>query len=116
MGEERREYPRIRRRRKIGLILSDGSVEYLWTLDLSRGGMQVHTEHMVDVGASFGLVIGIYDEPSEGYITLRGKVQVMHKVYDGSFNAFRLGLQILSFEGDGMDIYLRHIRELEQQL
>jgi hypothetical protein len=113
--DERREYPRIRMRRKLGLQLSDGSLEYLWTADLSLGGMQVHTEHQVDMGRKFPFFMGVYDAKIEGYVAVRGRVEVVHKVYDGQHRAFRLGLQILSFDGQSADLYQRHLRELELQ-
>ena len=113
--DDRREYPRIRIRRKLGLLLSDGSLEYLWTADLSLGGMQVHTEHQVDMGLQFPFFMGVYDAPKDSYVTVRGRVEVVHKVYDGQHKAFRLGLQILSFDGQSADLYQRHLRELELQ-
>lgn len=113
---ERREYPRIRRKRKVGFLLSDGSVEYLWTMDISRGGMQLHTEHMVDVGDEFSIRFGVYDYTAEEYLTVGARIQIVHKVYDGSVGGFRVGVQFVSFNGDGEDIYARHLKELEKQL
>jgi hypothetical protein len=113
---ERREYPRIRRKRKVGFLLSDGSIEYLWTMDISRGGMQVHTEHLVDVGDQFNVVLGVYDYAEENYVTVRARTEIVHKVYDGSVGGFRIGCMFLSFEGEGEDVYARHLKELERQL
>lgn len=113
--QDRRRFQRIRRRRKLGLVMSDGSVEYLWTVDISLGGMQVHTEHMVDVGSQFPMVMGVYDTAQEAYVTVRGRVVVANKVYDGSHRSFRVGLEIMSFEGDGEEVFSRHLRDIEQQ-
>lgn len=113
---ERREYPRIRRRRKVGFLLSDGSIEYLWTMDISRGGMQLHTEHLVDVGDRFNVVLGVYDYEAENYVTVRARLEIVHKVYDGSAGGFRIGCMFLSFEGEGEEAYVRHLKQLERQL
>ena len=111
---ERRASPRIWRRRKVGLILSDGSIEYMWTSDISRGGLQVHTHHVVDMGRQFGIVMAVYDSRCSQFIAVRGQVQVVHKIYDSRSLSFRIGLQLLSFEADGRDIYLHYVRELER--
>lgn len=112
---ERREYPRIRRKRKVGFLLSDGSVEYLWTVDISRGGMQLHTEHMVDVGSRFNIVFGVYDYQRDSYVEVRAHAEIVHKVYDGSAGGFRIGTKFLSFAGDGEENYIRHLKELEKR-
>jgi len=113
---ERREYPRIRRKRKIGFLLSDGTIEYLWTMDISRGGMQLQTEHLVDLGDQFNVRFGVYDYRDEAYATIKARIEVVHKVYDGSAGGIRVGVQFLSFDGEGEDIYVRHLKELEKQL
>lgn len=111
--EERRIHPRIRRRQKVALFLSDGSVEYLWSYNLSRGGMQVHTPHLVDVGTRFRIATAIFDQDVEVYATAYIQVEVVHKIYDGEFQSFRLGMRFISFEGDSRDLYLSFIRKLE---
>lgn len=113
---ERREYPRIRRKRKVAFLLSDGSVEYLWTTDISRGGMQLLTEHLVDLGDQFSIRLGVYDYTAEQYVTVSARIEVVHKVYDGSAGGFRVGVRFMSFDGDGEEIYARHLKELELQL
>jgi c-di-GMP-binding flagellar brake protein YcgR len=114
--QDRREYPRIRRKRKVGFLLSDGSIEYLWTMDISRGGMQLHTEHMVDLGDEFKVRFGVYDYAKEQYVTVTARIEIVHKVYDGTAGGFRIGVRFLSFDGDGEDVYNRHLKDLELQL
>jgi len=113
---ERREYPRIRRRRKVGFLLSDGSIEYLWTMDISRGGMQLHTEHLVDLGDRFKVALGVYDYDRESYRTVHAQIEIVHKVYDGSAGGFRIGCMFLAFDGGDEEVYVRHLKQLERQL
>lgn len=113
---ERRDYPRIRRKRKVGFLLSDGTMEYLWTLDISRCGMRLHTQHLVDVGAQFSVMFGVYDYDLEDYTRVQALLEIVHKVYDSANGGFRLGGRFVQFEGDGEDVYHRHVRELEKQL
>ncbi len=115
-GFEHRGHPRIRRRRKIGLVLANGDVEYMWTMDLSQGGLQLHTEHVIDMGREFPVVIGLYDSRAEEYVTVRARMRVVHKVYDGEYGAFRIGMEFLSFERDGEEVYAHHLSELEMKL
>ena len=112
--QERREFPRIRNKRKVGLVLADGSIEYLWTVDVSRGGLQLHTEHIVDQGAQFPVVMSIFHKPTEEFVPVRARIEIVHKVYDGEFSEFRLGAMFVSFEGEGRAIYEQWVRELER--
>ncbi len=114
--DERRKHLRIRRRQKIGLFLSDGSIEYMWTADISRAGLQVHTPHLVDVGSRFRIATAIFDETRDAYVTIYARVEVVHKVYDGEFQAYRIGMRFLSFEGKGEELYLGLIKQLELRL
>lgn len=84
-------------------------------MDISRGGMQLHTEHLVDLGDTFNIRFGVYDSRPEQYVTVGARIEVVHKVYDGSVGGFRVGVRFVSFEGDGEDIYIRHLKELEMQ-
>lgn len=113
---ERREYPRIHRKRKVGFLLSDGSIEYLWTVNISRGGMQLHTEHLVDLGDQFNIRFGVFDSKTEEYALIAARIEVVHKVYDGSLGEFRIGVRFVSFDGDGEDIYTRHLKDLEMHI
>ena len=112
--EDRREHPRLRNKRKVGFVLADGSIEYLWTVDVSLGGMQVHTRHMVDEGSQFPVVMSIFHKPTEEFVPVRGRIEIVHKVYDGEYGSFRLGAMFVSFEGEGKSVYEQWIRELER--
>ena len=114
--DERRQHLRIRRRQKIALFLSDGSTEYMWTVNVSRAGLQAHTPHLVDVGSRFRIATAIFDESRDAYVTIYAKVEVMHKVYDGEFEAYRIGMRFLSFEGKGEAIYTNFVKGLELRL
>jgi c-di-GMP-binding flagellar brake protein YcgR len=84
-------------------------------MDISRGGMQLHTEHLVDLGATFNTRFGVYDNRLEQYVTVGAKIEVVHKVYDGTAGGFRIGVRFVSFDGEGEDAYIRHLKELEMQ-
>ena len=112
--QDRREFPRLRNKRKVGFVLADGTIEYLWTVDVSRGGMQLHTEHVVDQGDQFPVVMNIFHKEREEFIPVRARIEIVHKVYDGEFSAFRLGAMFVSFEGEGKGIYEQWIHDLER--
>lgn len=110
---DRRAHPRHRTRRKVGFVLSDGSIENLWTVDVSVGGMQVHTRHMVDEGSQFPVVMSVFQKSTEQFVLVRARVEIVHKVYDGEYASFRLGAMFVSFEGNGKALYEQWIHELE---
>jgi hypothetical protein len=112
---DRRLYPRFRNRRKVGFVLSDGSIEYLWTVDVSRQGMQLHTRHTVDEGTQFPVVMSIFHLQREEFVPVRARVEIVHKVYDSEYGCFRIGASFISFEGGGQSIYEQWVHELELQ-
>ena len=74
---DRRLYPRFRNRRKVGFVLSDGSIEYLWTVDVSRKGMQLHTLHRVDEGTQFPVVMSVFRSDKEEFVPVRARIEIV---------------------------------------
>lgn len=102
--DDRRASPRIRMRRKVGIVQSDGSVVHAWTRDLSRSGIQLLTEYSADEGDEFTLFIYLPQGEGEdfGYVEMR--CRVVHLVYDGPSGCYRVGFRIVGFHA-GSGIY-----------
>jgi c-di-GMP-binding flagellar brake protein YcgR len=112
--QDRRTFLRIRNTLEVGFAFSDGSIEYLRTVDVSRGGIQLHAEHSVEEGEQFTVVMSIFRQPGDEFLPVRARIQIVHKEYDGEFRVFHLGAMFVSFEGEGQAIYEQWVRELER--
>lgn len=110
MNQERRSHPRIRHRRKVGIILSSGETVYVWSYDISQGGIQVLASYEADVGDIFNIFMQIPD--GEGFTRVDVRARIAHVVYDGSQRCNRIGMQFVQFKGDGRAVYERHIKSL----
>jgi len=107
--QERRASPRIKIRHKVGVMLSDESVHYVWTYDISLGGLQLLSEYNADTGDMLRIFLNILDVETDEYVRVFARVRVAHTVYDGSEHCFRIGAEFIDFEGDGRSIYNRHL-------
>lgn len=107
--QERRASPRIKIRHKVGVLLSNESVHYVWTYDISLGGMQLLSEYNADNGDMLRIFLNILDVETDEYVRIFARVRVAHTVYDGSERCFRIGTEFVDFEGDGRSIYNRHL-------
>lgn len=107
--QERRASPRIKMRHKLGVLLSSGGVVYVWTYDLSLSGMQFLSEYSADVGDTLRLFMNVLDPKSDDYVTVYMRIHVVHVVYDGAENCFRIGGDFSGFEGNGNEIYERFL-------
>lgn len=110
--KERRRYKRVRRRQKLAVYLSDGNIEYLWTVDMSRGGLQAHTNHLVELGDRLRVSFAVFNPMDGRYVNVFAWVEVSHKIYDGEFHAFRIGLRFLEFRKNE-DLFFQFIQEQE---
>ena len=107
--QERRAAPRIRMRHKVGVLLSSGDVVYAWTYDLSLTGMQFLSEYSADIGDMLSLFMSVLDPKGDDYVAIYFKVHVVHVVYDGAENCFRIGVDFAGFDGDGKETYERFL-------
>jgi len=107
--QERRASPRIRLRHRVGIRLTSGEVVYVWTYDLSLGGMQLLSDMAADVGAMLPVVFSVLDPQIDDFAQVSARVRVLRSVYDGSAGCFRLGVEFTEFEADGRDAYYRFV-------
>lgn len=107
--QERRASPRIRLRHRIGVKLSSGELVYVWTYDLSLGGMQLLSDMSADVGAVLSLVFSVRDPQLDDFVQVAARVRVVRAVYDGAEGAFRIGVEFKDFDGDGRGAYHRFV-------
>jgi len=96
-------------RHKVGVLLSGGEVVYVWTFDLSLGGMQLLSEYSADEGDTLAVFFNVLDPKSDEYVRISGKVRIVRVVYDGSERCFRIGVEFASFDGDGKAVYGRFL-------
>ena len=96
-------------RHKVGVLLSSGDVVYAWTYDLSLTGMQFLSEYSADVGDTLRLFMSVLDPKGDDYVALYFNVHVVHVVYDGTENCFRIGVDFAGFDGDGKETYERFL-------
>ncbi len=96
-------------RQKVGVLLSSGEVVYVWTFDLSLGGMQLLSEYSADAGDVLPIFFSVLDPKIDEYVRISAKVRIVHVVYDGSERCFRIGAEFASFDGDGKAIYGRFL-------
>lgn len=90
-------------------MLSDGGVHYVWTYDISLGGMQLLSDYNADVGAVLRVFFSVLDTQTDAYVRLMARVRVVHSVYDGSERCFRIGVEFVDFDGDGRAVYNRYL-------
>lgn len=107
--QERRAAPRIKMRHKVGVLLSSGDVVYAWTYDLSLTGIQFLSEYSADVGDTLRLFMSVLDPKVDEYVAIYFNISVIHVVYDGAENCFRIGVDFAGFDGDGKEIYERFL-------
>jgi len=103
--QERRASPRIKIRQKVGVMLSSGDVHYVWTYDISLGGMQLLSEYSADTGDVLRIFFSVLDTATDEYVRVMARVRVVRSVYDGSERCFRIGVEFVDFEGHGRDLY-----------
>jgi hypothetical protein len=103
--DERRAAPRIRMRRKLGIVLSNGNVVHAWTRDLSMSGIQLLTEYSADEGDDFTLFMHLPQGDSEEYAYVEMRCRVVHLVYDGPDGCYRIGFHILGFRDGSKRVY-----------
>lgn len=107
--QERRASPRIKSRQKVGVVLSSGDVHYVWTYDISLGGMQLLSDYSADSGDTLRVFFSVLDTETDQYVRIYARIQVVRSVYDGSERCFRIGIEFVEFEGNGRSIYNRYL-------
>jgi c-di-GMP-binding flagellar brake protein YcgR len=107
--QERRASPRIKSRQKVGVVLSSGDVHYVWTYDISLGGMQLLSDYSADSGDTLRVFFSALDTETDQYVRIYARIQVVRSVYDGSERCFRIGVEFVEFEGNGRSIYNRYL-------
>lgn len=107
--QERRASPRVKIRFKVGVMLSSGGVHYVWTYDISLGGMQLLSEYSADAGDVLPVFFSALDTETDEYVRVMARVRVVRTVYDGSENCFRIGVEFVDFDGDGRTVYNRYL-------
>ncbi len=113
---DRRAAPRVRQRRRVGIRLSSGEMVYTWTYDLSKGGLQIISEYSADKGDEFDIFFSVVDISSQTTVELEVHVRVVHVIYAGELNAYRIGLNFVRFVDDGKQTYERFIDARLHQL
>lgn len=111
MLHERRLHPRIRQRRKVGIVLSNGKVVYVWTYDLSKGGLQILSDYTADVGDQFDIFFWVHDGHNNHSAKVEACVRIVHVIYSGEAGCYRIGMQFVRFTGNGRGIYERFVDE-----
>lgn len=66
--QERRASPRVKIRTKVGVMLSSGGVYYVWTYDISLGGMQLLSEYSADNGDVLRIYFSVLDTTTDEYV------------------------------------------------
>jgi c-di-GMP-binding flagellar brake protein YcgR len=107
--QERRASPRIKIRFKVGVLLSSGEVHYVWTYDISLGGMQLLSEYSADSGDILRVFFSALDTETDTYVRVVARIRVIRAVYDGSERCFRIGVEFVDFEGNGRSLYNRYL-------
>lgn len=107
--QERRASPRIRLRHRVGIRLSSGEVVYVWTYDLSLGGMQLLSDMSADAGAVLPVFFSVLDPQIDDFVQVSARVRVVRSVYDGAERCFRIGIEFLDFDGGGREAYCRFV-------
>lgn len=110
--QERRASPRVKIRLKVGVLLSSGETHYVWTYDISLGGMQLLSEYNADMGDVLRVFFSVIDSGTDEYVRVYSRVRVVRAVYDGSERCFRIGVEFVDFEGDGRTFYNRYLDSL----
>ena len=110
--EERRRYPRIRFRHKIGVVLSSGQVVKTWSCDISMGGVQLLSDYIADIGDTFELLFKVPAVSDTDDFSLRCQARVAYMVLDSDTSRYRIGFEIITFDGDGESHYRRFIDQL----
>lgn len=108
---DRRASPRLRMRHKVGVILSGGEVIYLWTYDLSQGGLQLLSEYGADVGDHLRIFMSFPAAEGDQFVQVRARVRIVHVIYDSGASAFRVGVQFEAFDADGQADYERFLND-----
>jgi hypothetical protein len=106
---ERRSHPRVKLRIKVGVLLSAGGVHYVWTYDISQGGLQFLSDYSADVGSQLRIFFGVNDAKTDEFVRIVARVRVAYQVYDGSAGCQRIGVEFVEFEGDGQAIYWSYL-------
>lgn len=107
--QERRASPRIKIRFKVGVLLSSGDVHYVWTYDISLGGMQLLSEYSADADDVLRVFFSALDAETDEYVRVYARIRVIRSVYDGSERCFRIGVEFVDFEGNGRTLYNRYL-------
>jgi len=109
--DDRRLHLRLRQRRKFALRLSSGEILYLWTYDLSFGGVQVLSENPADTGVRFVAYLSVFDRSRDRYTWIEVEVKTIHVIYDGTAACYRIGFQFLNFKEEGQALLEQDLEE-----
>lgn len=107
--QERRQNARVRHRRKVGFILSNGELEYLWSHEISHGGMHLLTEHSFDLGDLFTVVMQLQLPGEKLTERVEIKARISHVIYDSAHRCNRIGLEFIEFIGNCLPHYQRYV-------
>lgn len=107
--QERRASPRVKIRLKVGVLLSSGDVHYVWTYDISLGGMQLLSDYNADMGDVLRIFFSVIDSETDEYVRVYAHAKVVRAVYDGSERCFRIGVEFVELEGNGRTVYNRYL-------
>jgi c-di-GMP-binding flagellar brake protein YcgR len=114
--QERRRYPRIKCRHKIGVKLSSEQVVKTWSCDVSLGGIQILTDYNADKGDIFQLQLKVPASNPDNSVAIECRGRVAYVALDSSASQYRIGFQIIGFKGNGEEHYRRFVDQLIRRL
>lgn len=116
MGFERRKQRRVQGRRKVGIVLHDGTVYYAWTHDFSTGGLQLRSGASADVGQRFVLFLHIFDPRRHGYVQVKVRAEVAHVHLFAGSDDYAIGMKFLEFLNNTQELYERYVNDCLQTM
>ncbi|THB68464.1 MAG: PilZ domain-containing protein [Gammaproteobacteria bacterium] len=111
MGEENRQYNRIKINRKIFIRQSNGEVVTATACDISLGGVGLICEYGCDVGQQFEVSVNLTGNPKLGPIQAKAQVRFVNLI--GGIDSYRIGLEFLQFKGQSQSV-LEHYIEMRK--
>ncbi len=108
-GSDRRINERRPLRVPAKVLTPEGRVMDVCTIDISDGGMAIASPVNPTHGTVFTIGFSLPKRPN-GNVVIQERVQVMHSVFSGDVQAFKVGLMFIDLSAPAAEIILNFVR------
>jgi c-di-GMP-binding flagellar brake protein YcgR len=113
LDADNRKNKRFKINRKVMIRLSDGNTVTVHACDISEEGIGLLSPYNADVGAMFDIYFDLFANPQNDWIHARAQIRFVNLV--GTIDQYRIGMQFVTFFGDGKETVLHYLKQRMSQ-